>query len=54
MRTRRVDKFLFKNYLLKAGEFSSAAKAAFENGMYNAVDSLAVFYKGVRHCWGEA
>lgn len=61
MWTRRVDKFLFKNYLLKAGEFSVAAKAAFENSMYNAVvvnavhsaisavDSLAVFYKGVRH-----
>jgi HEPN domain-containing protein len=61
MRTRSVDKFLFKNYLAKAREFNQAAKTAYENGMYNAavvnavhcavnaVDALTVFYKGVRH-----
>jgi HEPN domain-containing protein len=61
MRTRSVDKFLFKTYLAKAEEFSSTAKNAYENGMYNAavanaihcaisaIDALTVFYKGVRH-----
>ncbi len=61
MRTRSVDKFLFKNYLTKAGEFNSTAKAAFEDRMYNAavvnaihsaisaIDALSIFYKGVRH-----
>lgn len=61
MRTRNVDKFLFRNYLMKANEFNSTAKTTFENDMYNAtvvnaihsaisaVDALTVFYKGVRH-----
>lgn len=61
MRTRSVDKFLFRNYLTKAEEFNSTAATASQKGMYNpavvnavhsaisAVDALTVFYKGVRH-----
>ncbi len=61
MTTRNVDKYKYKNYLIKAEEFfevmnDSFAKQKFNATVVNAVhcaisaaDSLTVFYKGVRH-----
>ncbi|MFH1774447.1 MAG: HEPN domain-containing protein [Methanobacteriota archaeon] len=61
MRTRHVDKSLFRNYLKKAGESLDSAKECLEKGRWNsavinavhcgisACDALTVFKIGVRH-----
>jgi len=61
MRTRSVDKFLYRNYVQKAVECQQAMKDAYDKGNWNAAvvnaihsiissaDALTVFFKGVRH-----
>ena len=61
MRTRKADKFLYKNYLKKAEECFSAMNSEFLKGNFNACvvnaihcaisasDALTVFFNGVRH-----
>ena len=61
MRTRSVDKFLYKNYLKKAEECRQAMDDAYGRENWNAAvinaihcaisaaDALTVFFKGIRH-----
>jgi HEPN domain-containing protein len=61
MRTREVDKYLFKNYLKKAEENFIIMREAYSKRLWNACvinaihcaissfDALTVFFKGVRH-----
>ncbi|MFQ6003567.1 MAG: hypothetical protein ACE5KJ_07460 [Candidatus Zixiibacteriota bacterium] len=61
MRTRSVDKFLYRNYIKKAEECRQAMNDAYSKGNWNATvinaihcaisaaDSITVFFKGVRH-----
>lgn len=61
MRTRSVDKFLYKNYLKKAEECRQAMDDAYSRENWNAAvvnavhcaissaDALTVFFKGIRH-----
>ena len=61
VRTRTVDRQMFKNYLKKADEHHKAMNRCYENGLWNAcvvnaihcaissTDVLTVFYLGFRH-----
>ena len=61
VRTRAVDRQMFKNYLKKADEHYKAMDISYENGLWNAcvvnaihcaissTDALTVFYLGFRH-----
>ena len=61
LKTRNVEKHLYKNYLKKAEEFMNACNNSFLKEDWNAVvintvhsgisasDALTIFFKGVRH-----
>ena len=61
IRTRAVDRHMFKNYLKKADEHHKAMEASYEAGLWtacvvnaihcaiNSADALTVFYLGFRH-----
>jgi len=61
VRTRAVDRHMFKNYLKKADEHHKAMEMCYERGLWNAcvvngihcaissTDALTVFYIGFRH-----
>ncbi len=61
IRTRAVDRQMFRNYLKKAEEHHKAMNISYENKLWNAcvvnaihcaissIDALTVFYLGFRH-----
>ncbi|MBI2545726.1 HEPN domain-containing protein [Candidatus Woesearchaeota archaeon] len=61
MKTRNVDKYKYRNYLIKSEEFFDMMNESYNKRKFNATvlcavhcaissaDALTVFYKGVRH-----